>query len=175
MVSYMGIEMPASSFADAFFVRQLDAPAYSALALSLYWIMMVPSRLMMGLVKRRHLKLISFFCVAMVAVAAAIARTENPHLSLVLFAAAGFLCGPVWPTIFATSQRSFSHATGTVGSVCTALGGLGGFLFPALFGFISEGSSLAAVYVSVAGAAALCFVLSMLTRRLMRQKGIEPA
>ncbi len=173
MVTYMGIEMPTSSFADAFFVRQLSAPEFSALALSLYWIMMVPSRMMMGFVKSNHLRLIAIFSVGVVICAAGIGWSQNYILSMVLFAAAGFFCGPIWPTIFACSQKAFPHATGTVGSFCTAFGGLGGFMFPAIFGALSDGASLTAVYFAIAGVAALCFIFTLVTKRSMRKASVE--
>ena len=173
MISYMGIEMPVASFSNAFFVQQLSVPEFAALALSLYWIMMVPSRLLMGIVKKNHLKIIAVFSVLLIITSALIALIDNYVICLVLFALSGFLCGPIWPTIFASSQKSFPHATGTVGSFCNAFSGLGGFLFPILFGAISNGRPLTVVYFAIAIVAVICLLFALLTRRNMRRIGVE--
>ncbi|MGI6152485.1 MAG: MFS transporter [Christensenellaceae bacterium] len=172
MMLYMGIETPTSSYADTYMVRNFGAEELSALSLSLYWIMMVPSRFLAGFIKDRHLTLMMVFNIAVAAVSVLIATTGNATVAFIGFIACGFLSGPMFPTIYSFGMRTFPHATGTVSSVCTAFSGVGGTLFPAVMGFLSEGRSLSVVYICIAVVAFVGFLFNIVTRKAMHKQGI---
>jgi len=172
MMLYLGLENSTASFADSYFVRDLNSTEFAALALSLYWLMMCPSRLLFGLIKKNHINLLAAFSVGLIAVSAVIAYTGDPTVALVCFIISGFLCGPFWPTIFAYSQKAFPHATSTAGSFCTAFSGLGGFIFPAFLGGLSEGGSMSVIYYAIAVIGLGCFVFALISKRLMNKHSI---
>lgn len=147
MLFYMGLETPTSSFASSFVAIELNTPVYSAFALSAFWIMMAFSRFIWGFVKESHEKIAIVLCTLLFINAMAIYNASNPKLAVCLFALAGFLSGPIWPTIFAALLRAFPHSTGATGALCNAFNGVGGFVWPALFGFLCEGKTLNDIYL----------------------------
>ncbi len=132
MMLYMGMEASAASFADTYFVRGLDNADLSALSLSLFWVMMIPSRMLTGIMKKGHNKLLLALCLGLAAVFVGIGLTSDPNVAVVLMAVAGFLCGPIWPTVFANNQKAFPYAS-AAGSF-TLLSVAWEFIFPVIIG-----------------------------------------
>lgn len=172
MVAYIGVEVPTAANAKAFFVQELDAPAYSALSLSLFWIMMVPSRILMGLVKKNHSRISVVLSLLVLLAILAIPTVKSPLAVLVFFALSGFFCGPFWPTIFAASQKAFPQATSTAGSFCNAFSGLSGFMFSTLFGVISSGHSLSFAYYLIGAIGAVLLLLTLLYSHALKRSGL---
>lgn len=175
MVAYIGVEVPTAANAKAFFVQELNAPGYSALALSLFWIMMVPSRILMGLVRKHHSRVSVVLSLLALLMTLAIPTVKSPVAALVFFALSGFFCGPFWPTIFAASQKAFPQATSTAGSFCNAFSGLSGFVFSTLFGVVSRGHSLSFVYYVIGAIGVVLLLLTLLYSHALKRSGLADA
>ncbi len=165
---YVGIETCLVSFADLYIAHDLNAPDISALSISLFWLMMVPSRLLGGLMKKNHMRLLILFCALIIVLSLLTGFVQNGYAALACVAVAGFLCGPIWPTVFSFNQRAFPQATGTVGSFGSGFSGIGGFALPALVGFLSEGKPLSTVYYLTAAAAAVMLVVGLVAGRSLK-------
>lgn len=175
MVAYIGVEVPTAANAKAFLVQELNAPGYSALALSLFWIMMVPSRILMGLVKKNHGGISVALSLLALLMTLAIPTVKSPVAVLVCFALSGFFCGPFWPTIFAASQKAFPHSTSTAGSFCNAFSGLSGFAFSTLFGALSTGHSLRFVYYAIGALGVVLLLLTLLYSHTQKKSNLSGA
>lgn len=170
---YVGVETCLGSFADLYIARDLNMPQISAMSLSFFWLMMVPSRLVFGLIKKHHIQLLLVLCALLIAVPVFIAAAGSGYTAFVGIAVSGFLCGPIWPTVVSFNQRAFPQATGTVGSFGSSFSGLGGFLFPALTGLVSEGRPLSTVYYAVGAISVLMLLVGLFTQRLLKKRAVN--
>ena len=155
---YVGIENTIANFADSYYELGLGVPALSAVALSLFWGAMIPSRFLAGFIKGDIKKVfIALSALVSAAVIAAMFVPDNT-VKLVCFALAGFGCGPLWPLMMDTAARRSKGASGSAIGVMMAFSGLGGALLPLLAGlFVNFSTQQAAYYIS---AAAVVFMVA---------------
>lgn len=160
---YVGIENTVSSFSDSYFELQLGTPALSAVALSLFWGAMIPSRFLAGVLKTDRKKLFSALSVLAAAAAAAAMFVPGHTAKVVLFAVCGFGCGPLWPLLMDGVAQKKRGSTGPALNMMMAFSGLGGAAIPFLAGLfvLGTGMEAAAYYLSaVLGVLMLAFFLT---------------
>ena len=167
---YVGMENTVSSFADSYFELQLGAPDLSAAALSLFWGAMIPSRFLAGVLKTDRKKM--FAALTILAVTSAVAAMIVPvySIKIILFAACGFGCGPLWPLLMDSVAQKERGATGPALNMMMAFSGLGGAAVPFIAGLfvLGMGMESAAYYLS-----ALMGVLMLGLYLAARRKGMR--
>jgi len=161
---YVGLENTISSFSDSYFELQLGIPALSAVALSLFWGAMIPSRFLAGLLKTDRKKLFIRLSILAIAAVAATMAVPDPTAKIILFAVCGFGCGPLWPLLMDSVAQKTKGSTGPALNMMMAFSGFGGAAVPFIAGLVVLGFGVeaAAYYLSaVLGIAMLAlFILS---------------
>ncbi len=153
---YVGIETVIANYADSYYELVLNKPVLSALALSLFWGAMMPSRLIAGIIKTDMKKI--FVSLSVVLCISSLGAVLVPDLAvkLVCFALAGFACGPLWPLMMDVAAQRNKGASGSAIGVMMAFSGVGGALLPFAAGaIVNEFDPSAAYYVGAVGAAVM--------------------
>ena len=150
---YVGLETVIANYADSYYELVLSQPAFSALALSLFWGAMMPSRLLAGIVKTDMKKIFVSLSVLLLAAIVTAMLVPNLTAKLVCFALAGFACGPLWPLMMDAAAQRSKGSSGPILGVMMAFSGLGGAVLPFAVGAVVNVSSpVAAYYMSAAAA-----------------------
>jgi len=145
---YVGIENTIANFADSYYELALGEPQLSALALSLFWGAMIPSRFLAGVLKVNLKKM--FIALSSLVFVGAIAAmlVPNTTFKIVMFAVCGFGCGPLWPLIMDTVAKKNKGSSGPALNVMMAFSGLGGAALPFIAGvFVNFGGQQIAYYI----------------------------
>ena len=156
---YVGLETVIANYADSYYELVLSKPAFSALALSLFWGAMMPSRLIAGIIKTDIKKIIISLSVVLFVSVIAAMLVPDLTVKLVCFALAGFACGPLWPLMMDVAVQRSKGSSGLVLGVMMAFSGLGGALLPFATGAVVNVSDPSAAYYI--GAAAVIAMLGM--------------
>ena len=138
MVSYVAIEMGIAFFVDALFVTEYSNSELGAYAISGFWLAMTIFRFVFAFtnVKMRAMVLMGFSASCLIMVVLVLLR--NQWFLLALFIMLGAVLAPVWPMIVGMGTSTYRERSGTVASILSAAGGLGGTIMPVLIGWVSE-------------------------------------
>ncbi|MBT3318510.1 MAG: MFS transporter [Clostridia bacterium] len=169
---YVGIETTVASFSDSYFELSLGLPELSATALSLYWLSMVPSRFLAG-VLMKNTKSIFVFLASLMIVSIVIAMlAPNTTVKLVMFALCGFGCGPIWPLIVDRIAKKSKGYTSPMLNITFAFCGGGAALLPFIAGLLVESSTQSAAYYlcAISGVLMLAaYLLAIKTKRVAQE------
>ena len=172
MLMYMGMETGTSSFIDTFFTKSLATPELSALTLSVMWLMMMPSRLIISFKKGKKYPIIigSFLLALMMGIL--ITVIKDPVFNVVAFGVIGFAFGPIWPFLLSMGSRVFYSNSGMAAGVVSMSSGIGGALFPPFIGLVAGSMGYGYIFLIIS-ALALAGVLAYGgAARLVRKRGI---
>lgn len=160
---YVGLETIIANYTDSYYELVLSKPAFSALALSLFWGAMMPSRLIAGIIKTDIKKI--FVSLSVVLFVSVIAAMLVPDLAvkLVCFALAGFACGPLWPLMMEVAAQRSKGSSGLALGVMMAFSGLGGALLPFAAGAVVNVSDPSTAYILSAAAVIVMLVMYLLS------------
>ncbi len=166
---YVGIENTIANFADSYFELSQGAPQLSALALSLFWGAMIPSRFLSGIInidpKKKFIGLSALIFVSVIGAM----LVPNHTAKIVFFALSGFGCGPLWPMIMDTTAKNQSASNGQSLNMMMAFSGLGGALVPLLASVVVDNTIQASAYYITAAV-----VLVMIAFYLSANKKNKP-
>jgi fucose permease len=150
MFLYVGIEEIIAFFTDSYFELTLQSPSFSALALSIFWVAMIPSRLLMGVSKLSH-KTIALICAFGIAAgSAAVVVFPSITVKLIFYGAAGFFSGPMWPLVMDIVAVRYPQKVGLASNVMMSVCGLGGAMMPLLVGALIVGADFTPVFITAA-------------------------
>ncbi len=168
---YMGIEEGIAFFADSYFELTLGTPQYSALALSLFWVGMIPSRLFLGAIRLRHKTTVTICAVGVLVSILLIIAFPSSTVKLVSYGFLGLFAGPTWPIIMDIVSKKYPKNAGTVSNLMMSTTGLGGATMPLLAGALVVGANFIPTFI-VAGlcAAGMAIFFSLATRKEKKQK-----
>ena len=134
IIVYLGVETCTGSFMEAYFQNTVGGGSLSALALSLYWGMMFPSRMLISAYKGAKYPVI-LTCIALAAAAFAAATLLPVQLGkTIAFAFVGLLLGPVYPIMMGTGSSALPGHTGLVTGFLSTCFGIGAGLIPPVIG-----------------------------------------
>ncbi len=165
---YVGLENGFGYFTESLFSLELGAVSFGAYAISAYWASMACSRLLFGVlrVKPERLLVVSLGASALLFLALSLVKAPIP--AFITCALIGFAFGPVWSILMnLAAARNPSASGGTIGLMSAGCG-LGGAVFPALMGLVSDSFNLRAAFLLLVFTAAAAAVLS-LTAKLRQQ------
>lgn len=155
MIMYVGSEVTMASFTDSYITLTLGRPGISALALSLFWAGMIPTRLFLGAIKLNHRTAITYCTAGVLASVAAILLIPDDTAMLVAFCTLGAFCGPCWPLIMDMVIKEHPKSAGTVSNIMISVGGFGGAIIPVIAGAFIIGINFTPVFII----AAICMAI----------------
>lgn len=135
---YTGLEIGISFYIDSFVSVELDYGNLSAVALSAFWITMIPSRLLGGYLHKykKLIVLISFTIITGLLVMTH--YVHNVYAAVALFLSIGAFLGPVWPNLMSMSTDKAGSRSGFVIGFMGTSCGAGAIIFPLLVGWSSN-------------------------------------
>lgn len=163
MVMYVGAESVIAFFIDSYFELTLGAPQLSALALSLFWAGMIPTRLLLGAIKLKHKTTIIGCAAGILLCIFAIALAPSQTVRLAAYAGLGVFCGPCWPLIMDIVAKKYPKNAGAASSLMVSLGGLGSTVMPVVAGAVIAGADFTPVLVIAGACAAIMAAMFYLT------------
>ena len=167
--TYVGLETTIAGFTDNYYKIMTLTPEYSALALSLFWGAMIPSRFLAGLLKTETRKIFAALSALTFIATLAAMIIPDPIGKLVCFALAGFGCGPLWPLMMHTAaQRSLGASSSVLGLMMT-FSGLGGAGLPFAAGLFVGSSNPSSAYFLSAIAVVVMATLYFLAWRTTKK------
>ena len=144
-------------FLKNFFVQEMNTEALGGLAVSLFWVAMIPSRLLCGYFKNQ--KLLVKICMAGAALCClGLGFVRNSTLALVLVGLAGFFQGPVYPAVSTMAMQASPENMGLISSIMLVFSNAGGMLVNFAMGPVSDGLGIGGAFCFAAGVAALAFL-----------------
>lgn len=161
IVLYVGLENGFGYFVNSLFTIQLGNAEFGAAALSAYWAGMALVRFLCGL-RTYHPEKMLFVCFALSAVLfVALACSPWAYVSVLLCGCLGAAFGPIWSTLVALAAKVRpQNSAGAIGLMSTGCG-LGGIVYPALMGVLSEAFSLRLAFLCLAATAFAGLILCM--------------
>ena len=166
---YVGLENGIGYFTESLFALRLNAASFGAYAISAYWASMALSRLVFGVLPVKPERALVYCLLCSAALFAALALLRSPVPALVAAALIGFSFGPVWANLMnLAAQRHPGNSGGAMGLMSAGCG-LGGAVFPALMGLLSDRLNLGAAFALLAFAALIAGLVSLLAARRASQ------
>jgi fucose permease len=177
---YVGLEASAGAWLYSLLHEARGIPTATAgSAASLFWGGLLAARLVFGLLvpDAHHSRALPVLATAVIGAAAVLLAT-GPGVALAATATAilGFACGPVFPSLIATTARRLGadHAANGVG-VQIAAAALGQSLVPAAIGVAATGWGLEVLPAALAALAGVLLVVLYLVDRPALTDAIPPA
>jgi FHS family Na+ dependent glucose MFS transporter 1 len=135
---YVGTEATLGGWSTTYLQKTTSLPIeLAAMGASAFWLALTGGRLMGALIGSRisEVKLL-ILCLAISFVGALLFLLSygNGWFSVGAILTMGLGFGAIYPTIMAVMTNTFRHAPGQAGGVITAMGSIGGSLFPWLLG-----------------------------------------
>lgn len=148
---YAGMENGIAYFMGTHVSNVLGNDTYNSLSLSLFWLMMIPSRYLIGLMKKstRKLLFVSYLGAAL-SIGVVVMMTSQFGLLLV-YAVMGFFFAPAWPLIMSEAGNLDLANSARISGIMVAFCGIGGVIAPTLFGVLADTISLKASLLFVFG------------------------
>lgn len=157
MCIYVGFENGFAFFVDTLFTDVLKAST-GKFALSLFWAVMIPSRVLVGLFSQHARKILIGSVVAIPLITLAISMCSSSSAVLLLCVPLGFASGAIYPSVLTTLLPFAGKKTATATGMITTATGIGGVVFTALTGFMAEGMGLRTAMAALSS----FFVISLL-------------
>ncbi len=150
MLVYVGFENGFAFFVNSYFIDELKSDS-GELALSVYWMMMIPSRLVSGKFSRHAIRNLLAATVAIPFLTIAMTFTSDVWLEIVLGGALGFACGAIYPNCLTLAMKYSGRFSATAVGIITTATGIGGVIGTGLMGIMADhlGYSMAMVLLAI--------------------------
>lgn len=137
MCIYVGFENGFTFFVDTLFT-DVFAVSSGKLALSLFWAVMIPSRILVGRYSRYAERILITSILAIPASMFVIYSVSNPTIVLLMCIPLGFASGAIYPSVLTLALPYSGKNTATATGIITAATGIGGVVFTALTGYMAD-------------------------------------
>lgn len=135
MCIYVGFENGFAFFIDSLFAQELNSNL-GKYALSLFWIIMIPARVLVGYLGK-YSKIILLICIISIpTIILLITNLINPIGILLLCIPLGFASGAIYPSVLNIAMPLAGSKKATATGMITTATGIGGVCFTALTGFV---------------------------------------
>ena len=158
MCIYVGFENGFAFFVDTMFTDVLKSNS-GKFALSLFWAVMIPSRILVGLFAQHAKKILIGAIIAIPVITTIIAMMSNGNIVMALCIPLGFACGAIYPSVLATLLQFSGDKKATATAMITTATGIGGVVFTALTGILAGNIGLRAAMVSLSA----FFIISLIS------------
>lgn len=149
MFLYVGVENGVCFFLSNFMLDTL-ASARGYLALSLFWLAMIPSRFLCGLFAKHRSRLIYIAPLGAALMLALLTVAQSELMAFVVVFALGFFCGGVYPNVLTYVADFAGGRTATVTAAITVATGVGATIISAIFGFLHAGFGFTGAFLILA-------------------------
>ena len=165
MTLYAGMESGIAYFIGTHMTHVLGTESYNSLGLSLFWLLMIPSRYLVGIIKRAPRKMLMLSYVGSAAFIAFVVLMTSRNALLFGYALMGFCFAPIWPLIMGEAGNLDPANSSRIAGTMTTCCGLGGMVSPTVFGVLADHLSLTASLVFVLAITVAGFVMSFVYNR----------
>lgn len=163
MCIYVGFENGFSFFVDTLFISTLNS-GLGKYALSVFWAVMIPARVLVGLFSKRAKDILIISTIAIPLITLILSFMDSSLVVFFMCIPLGFASGAIYPSVLNMMLPFAGKKTATATGMITTATGIGGFVFTALTGFIGDNfglrvamRALATIFV-LAVCAAFCAV-----------------
>lgn len=136
MCIYVGFENGFAYFVDTLFIKELNSP-YGNYALSIFWAVMIPSRVLVGIFSKHARKILLAAVITIPVVTIMISMMNSGIPSMLLCIPLGFASGAIYPSVLTTLMRFSGNRKALATAMITTATGIGGALFTALTGILA--------------------------------------
>ena len=157
MCIYVGYENGFAFFVDTLFAEEFNS-SIGKYALSLFWIVMIPSRVCVGYFSKYSRRILLASIIAIPVITIIIAQLNSDITVMLLCIPLSFACGAIYPCSLNIAMPLAGNKKATATGMITTATGIGGVVFTALTGFLGEKYGLR---VAVMGLSAF-FVVSLI-------------
>lgn len=137
MCIYVGFENGFAFFVDTLFTDVLNSTR-GKFALSLFWAVMIPSRILVGHFAPKAKAILIAAIVAIPVITICLSMMNSDMAVLILCIPLGFASGAIYPCVLNMMIPLAGKKTGTATGMITTGTGIGGFVFTALTGFLGD-------------------------------------
>ena len=166
MFIYVGFENGFAFFVDTMFKDVFDS-SLGKYALSIFWAVMIPSRMLVGVLSRHARKILMLSVIAIPVVTVGLSFSPSDILVMILCVPLSLFCGAVYPSVLITLMDfAKENRTATATAMITAATGLGGVVFTALTGVLAGSFGIRNAICSLAAFFAVSIVCVICAIRL---------
>ena len=157
MCIYVGFENGFAFFVDTLFTDVLKS-SLGKFALSLFWAVMIPSRVLVGLFSKHSRKILIAAIIAIPVFTVAIASVSQETAVMLLCVPLGFACGAIYPCVLNVLMQYSGNRKATATAMITVSTGIGGVAFTAFTGILAESFGIAQAMMILSS----CFIVSLI-------------
>ncbi len=168
MCIYVGFENGFTFFVDTLFKEVLKSDI-GKFALSLFWAVMIPSRVLVGYFAKYARKIVIVAIVAIPIVTVLISLSSSSIAVLLLCIPLGFASGAIYPCVLNMMVPLAGKKTATATGMITTATGVGGFIFTALTGFLGDNLGLRAAMAMLSAFFIISLISAILALRMSKE------
>lgn len=169
MCIYVGFENGFTFFVDTLFTDVLNAST-GKIALSLFWAVMIPSRILVGHFSAHTKKILVGAIILIPATMLMLYNCSNPTVVMLLCIPLGFASGAIYPCVLTIMLPYAGKNTATATGIITSATGIGGVVFTAMTGFMADRYGLPTAMLILVSFFALSLLSALCVIRQGRQK-----
>lgn len=167
MFIYVGVENGVCFFLNSFLLDTMNS-THGYLALSLFWLAMIPSRFLCGFLAKYRSRLIVLAPLGATIMLAILALIRSESLAFVIVFVLGFFCGGVYPNVLTYVADFASGRTATVTAAITVATGVGATIISASFGFLHDSLGFSGAFLALAALLGVDIFVALLVPRMHR-------
>lgn len=137
MCIYVGFENGFAYFVDTLFTDVFKSST-GKLALSLFWAVMIPARILVGHFSKHAYKILLGTVIVIPVVTLLVSVSQHANVVLALCIPLGLASGAVYPSVLSLMLPYAGKQTATATGVITTSTGVGGMVFTILTGFMAD-------------------------------------
>ena len=151
MTLYAGMESGIAYFIGTHLSHALGTETYNSLGLSLFWLMMIPSRYLVGVIRKSSKKMLTLAYGGSAVFIIFVIFLTTRNMLLISYAMMGFFFAPIWPLVMGEAGNLDPENSSRIAGMMTAFCGVGGMASPTIFGILADNLSLNASLFFVFG------------------------
>ncbi|SFB38821.1 Fucose permease [Acetitomaculum ruminis DSM 5522] len=169
MCIYVGFENGFAFFIDTMFTKELNSSS-GKYALSIFWAVMIPSRIIVGLFSRHAKKILYASVIAIPVLTLVTANMTSGNIVMALCIPLGFASGAIYPSVLTTLMNYSGERKATATAMITVSTGIGGVVFTALTGIMADAFGIRHAMMILGG----FFIISLIcvySTKLVEKRG----
>ena len=172
MCIYVGFENGFAFFVDTMFAEVLNSSS-GKFAISLFWVVMIPSRILVGLFSSHAKKILTAAIIAIPVITLAITIITDAGLVIALIIPLGFACGAIYPSVLSTLISFSGNKKATATAMITTATGIGGVVFTALTGFMADRIGLQGAMLVLSAFFVISLISVLCTKRIASMRALN--
>ncbi|SFD02396.1 MFS transporter [Butyrivibrio sp. YAB3001] len=167
MCIYVGFENGFTFFVDTLFTDVLKAST-GKFALSLFWAVMIPSRVLVGHFAKHAKKILVASIVTIPIITVLISLSNNSTVVMLLCVPLGFASGAIYPSVLNIMLFFAGKKTATATGMITTATGIGGVVFTALTGFLGDTLGMRMAMACLSGFFIISFIAALFSIKMIK-------